>query len=75
MSDSPSTGPALAAVTLTGTETVQKRPLLLWEGETGLPDCVSSTKWPLTTETSRIPPLTLMMVGIIAHHSGCQTLW
>jgi len=27
------------AVPLTGTETVQERPLLLWEGETRLPDC------------------------------------
>jgi len=31
-----STGPA---VPLTGTKMVQERPLLLWEGETRLPDC------------------------------------
>jgi len=31
-----STGPA---VPLTSTETVQERPLLLWEGETRLSDC------------------------------------
>jgi len=28
-----------SAVPLTGTETVPPRPLLLWEGETRLPDC------------------------------------
>jgi len=26
-------------MSLTGAETVQERPLLLWEGETRLPDC------------------------------------
>jgi len=37
-------------VPLTGTKTVQERPLLLWEGETRLPDCgvvhqVSTDHW------------------------------
>jgi len=49
-----STGPA---VPLTGSETVQKRPLLSWEGETRLSDCgivhqVSTNHW------SRLPGFT-----------------
>jgi len=59
------------AMRLTGTETVQERPLLSWEGESGMPDCgvvhqVGTDHW---SKLPGFPPLTFD-VEVMTHHKG-----
>ena len=52
------------AVPLTGTETVQERPLLSWKGETRLPDCWIVHQVGIDHVRNRLPGLPPMTLDV-----------